>query len=69
MASETHSASSSPLSPIGMGLRGEVYEPPRLVRVRVATGRMTLGQVDANTYCTIHVHDAQYHPSGQCDFN
>jgi hypothetical protein len=34
------------------------YEPPRLTRLRVETARMSLGQEDANQFCTVHIHDS-----------
>ena len=51
--------SSRPVAANRCSLGGGVYESPRLVRIRVATGRMVVGHVDANTYCTIHIHDDQ----------
>ena len=32
------------------------YEPPRLVRVRVATAVLTMGKVTAEGHCTRHWH-------------
>jgi hypothetical protein len=36
------------------------YFPPRVVRVRVETTRMTLGQRDADTFCTVHDHNTGF---------
>jgi hypothetical protein len=38
------------------------YVAPCVSRVRVATARLTLGQMDANTFCTVHDHDSGFNP-------
>ena len=56
-------ASPKPLSAAG---ERSPYHPPRVVRVRVETSRLKLGQVDAVSFCTIHDHDTGF---GNCTTN
>jgi hypothetical protein len=45
-----------------VGPKGVFYAPPRVVRVRVETARLTLGQRDATAFCTVHDHDTGINP-------
>lgn len=45
-----------PSGPLGPD-RAPKYVSPALVRIKVQTTRMTLGQFDAKRYCTVHTHN------------